>query len=83
MFRYLLILFSAAPWCRAEVRPMLPPVIADGHTLGWHDEFGGEFVSFFGIVPETRLTKDGVHPDTTGNSAIARAILRSLTPKTR
>jgi acyl-CoA thioesterase-1 len=39
-----------------------------------------EFVSLYGIIPDTSLTKDGVHPDAPGNEAIARALLPKLTP---
>ena len=34
MLRYFLILVFAAPWCRAEAQPMLPPERADGDRLG-------------------------------------------------
>lgn len=43
-------------------------------------ELGCDFVSLFGVVPETSMMKDGVHPDPAGNVAIARAILPKLTP---
>ncbi len=33
-----------------------------------------EFESQFGIVPESSLLKDGVHPDAGGNAAIAKAL---------
>jgi acyl-CoA thioesterase-1 len=36
------------------------------------------FFSLYGVVPETSLTKDGVHPDVAGNEAIARALLPKL-----
>ncbi len=36
------------------------------------------FVSLFGVVPETSLAKDGVHPDSAGNAAIACAVLPKL-----
>ena len=37
-----------------------------------------DFVSLFGVVPERSLTKDGVHPDSAGNVAIASTILPKL-----
>jgi acyl-CoA thioesterase I len=39
-----------------------------------------DFVSLFGVVPESSMTKDGVHPDAEGNAAIARAISPKLWP---
>lgn len=39
-----------------------------------------EFVSLYGVVPETSLAKDGVHPDIAGNEAIARFLLPKLLP---
>ena len=39
-----------------------------------------DFVSLFGVVPETSLTKDGVHPDVAGNVAIAAALKPNLLP---
>ena len=44
-------------------------------------ETGCDFVSLFGSVPEASMTKDGVHPDPTGNEAIARVILPKLTAR--
>ena len=41
-------------------------------------EVKGDFISLFGSIPETSLTKDGVHPDPAGNEAIARAMLDKL-----
>jgi acyl-CoA thioesterase-1 len=43
-------------------------------------ETGCEFVSLFGAVPESSMTKDGVHPDAAGNAAIARVMLAKLAP---
>ena len=37
-----------------------------------------EFISLFGIVPESSMTKDGVHPDPAGNAAIASVMLQQL-----
>jgi acyl-CoA thioesterase-1 len=37
-----------------------------------------DYVSLFGCVPETSLTKDGVHPDGAGNAAIAEVIKKQL-----
>jgi acyl-CoA thioesterase-1 len=37
-------------------------------------ETHSEFISLFGIVPDAALLKDGVHPDATGNAAIAKAM---------
>ncbi|MEP6668602.1 MAG: SGNH/GDSL hydrolase family protein, partial [Chthoniobacter sp.] len=45
-------------------------------------EVHGEFVSLYGVVPDTSLTKDGVHPDAAGNEAIARFLLSKLLPST-
>jgi acyl-CoA thioesterase I len=42
---------------------------------------GCDFVSLYGKVPETSLTKDGVHPDIAGNQAIAAVILPELVSK--
>jgi lysophospholipase L1-like esterase len=39
---------------------------------------GGEFVSLYGAIPESALTKDGVHPDVAGNAAIAKVMLAKL-----
>jgi acyl-CoA thioesterase-1 len=36
------------------------------------------YVSLFGCVPETSLTKDGVHPDGAGNAAIAEVMKKAL-----
>ena len=33
-----------------------------------------DFITLFGVVPESSLTKDGVHPDAAGNAAIAAAL---------
>jgi acyl-CoA thioesterase I len=41
-------------------------------------ESGCEFVSLYGVVPAESLTRDGVHPDTAGNEAIARVLLPVL-----
>ena len=43
-------------------------------------ELGCDFVSLFGSVPESSLTKDGVHPDAAGNAAIARTLSARLAP---
>ena len=37
-------------------------------------------VSWFGVIPETSLTKDGVHPDAAGNAAIAEVMKKKLLP---
>jgi acyl-CoA thioesterase I len=37
-------------------------------------ETKSEFVSLFGVVPDSSLLKDGVHPDGAGNAAIAQAM---------
>ncbi|MDB6003774.1 MAG: hydrolase [Prosthecobacter sp.] len=37
-------------------------------------ETKSEYVSLFGIVPDASLLKDGVHPDGTGNEAIAKVM---------
>jgi len=37
-----------------------------------------DFISLFGVVPDTCLLKDGVHPDAAGNTPIAQAILPKL-----
>ena len=36
-------------------------------------ETGCDFLSLFGVVPDSSLLKDGVHPDAAGNAAIAAA----------
>jgi acyl-CoA thioesterase-1 len=36
------------------------------------------YVSLFGSVPESSLTKDGVHPDGAGNAAIAEVMKKAL-----
>jgi acyl-CoA thioesterase-1 len=41
-------------------------------------ETGCEFVSLYGVVPDSALTKDGVHPDVAGNAAIAEVMLAKL-----
>lgn len=41
-------------------------------------ELGCEYVSTFGVVPESSMTKDGVHPDPAGNDALARVILPAV-----
>ena len=37
-------------------------------------ETKSEFVSLFGIVPDSSLLKDGVHPDGAGNDALAKVM---------
>lgn len=37
-----------------------------------------DYVSLFGVVPDTSLLKDGVHPDGPGNEPIAKTILPKL-----
>lgn len=37
-------------------------------------ETRSEFVSLFGVVPDSSLLKDGVHPDGAGNDAIAKVM---------
>ncbi len=37
-----------------------------------------DFVSLFGVVPDSSLLKDGVHPDAAGNTPIAQTILPKL-----
>jgi len=39
-----------------------------------------EFVSLFGTVPEETMTKDGVHPDAAGHSAIAKVLKGKMAP---
>ena len=43
-------------------------------------ELGCEFVSLYGSVPEASMTKDGVHPDGSGNVTIAAALTPVLVP---
>jgi len=43
-------------------------------------ELDCDFVNLFGVVPESSMTKDGVHPDPAGNVAIARVMLPKLIP---
>jgi acyl-CoA thioesterase I len=43
-------------------------------------ELSCDSISLFGVVPETSLKADGVHPDRDGNSAIARFMLAKLQP---
>lgn len=38
------------------------------------------FVSLFGIVPESSMTSDGVHPDGRGHETMAKVILAELLP---
>jgi acyl-CoA thioesterase-1 len=47
---------------------------------GLAKETACDFVSLFGVVPDSSLTKDGVHPDADGNAAIAEAIKAKLLP---
>jgi acyl-CoA thioesterase I len=37
-----------------------------------------EYVTLYGQVPESTMTKDGVHPDSNGNAVIANIILQKL-----
>ncbi|MEI7728285.1 MAG: SGNH/GDSL hydrolase family protein [Verrucomicrobiota bacterium] len=37
-----------------------------------------EYGTLFGVVPESSMTKDGVHPDSAGNAAIASAMLPKI-----
>lgn len=46
-------------------------------------ETGCEFISLYGVVPDSSLTKDGVHPDAAGNAAIAKAMLPKILDATR
>ena len=39
-----------------------------------------DFVSLFGVVPESDLTRDGVHPDSAGNAAIATVMKKKIMP---
>lgn len=39
-----------------------------------------DFVSLFGTVPEETMLKDGVHPDATGHSAIAKVLKGRMAP---
>ena len=39
-----------------------------------------EFVSLFGAVPEETMTKDGVHPDAAGHTAMANVLKGRLVP---
>ena len=41
-------------------------------------ETKSEFVSLFGVVPDSSLLKDGVHPDGAGNDAIAKVMGKKL-----
>ncbi len=41
-------------------------------------ETNGEFVSLFGVVPDTSLLKDGVHPDGAGNEALAQVMAEKM-----
>jgi acyl-CoA thioesterase-1 len=41
-------------------------------------EMRADFVSLYGVVPATSLTKDGVHPDAAGNEAIAKVTLGKI-----
>ncbi len=41
-------------------------------------ETKSEYVSLFGIVPDSSLLKDGVHPDGAGNDAIAKVMGEKL-----
>ena len=43
-------------------------------------ELDCDFISLFGVVPETSLQTDGVHPDVAGNAAIAHVMLSKLKP---
>ncbi len=43
-------------------------------------EIGCDYLSTFGLVPETSLTKDGVHPNAAGNQPIARTLGPRLLP---
>ena len=39
-----------------------------------------EYVSWFGMVPEQTMLKDGVHPDAAGNATMATVMLAKLKP---
>jgi len=39
-----------------------------------------DFVSLFGAVPESSLSKDGAHPDAAGNAAIAAVLKKKIVP---
>jgi acyl-CoA thioesterase-1 len=41
-------------------------------------QLGCRFVSLYGVVPESSLAEDGMHPDPAGNVVIARLLLREL-----
>jgi acyl-CoA thioesterase-1 len=41
-------------------------------------EIGCNYVSLFGTVPEASMSKDGVHPDASGNAAMVRVLLPKL-----
>lgn len=40
-----------------------------------------DFITLFGVIPDTSLLKDGVHPDPAGNAPIAQTILPKLVTK--
>ncbi len=39
-----------------------------------------DFISLFGTVPEETMIKDGVHPDAAGHAAIAKVLMRKMSP---
>ena len=41
---------------------------------------GCNFTSLYGVIPDTSLSKDGVHPDAAGNEAIVKVILPRILP---
>lgn len=41
-------------------------------------EWRAGFISLFGVIPESSLLKDGVHPDAAGNEAIAKVLEAKL-----
>ncbi len=41
-------------------------------------EMNSSFVSLFGVVPNSALLKDGVHPDVSGNAAIAQVMTKAI-----
>lgn len=43
-------------------------------------EVNGSSISLFGVVPDSALLKDGVHPDVSGNAAIAKVMGKAIVP---
>lgn len=56
--------------------PTLKKIDSAYHAVA--ERLRSDFVSLYGVVPDSALARDGVHPDGPGNTPIAEAVLDKL-----